>query len=100
MRMHVDVTGSHNPSFRRDGSLAGIRINFPNGGNLPALYGHITVEPGIPRTIDQPATVNHDIEFSHYPSSKLTCSSPYTTGDKTTTTVVFSNRTVITRQQL
>jgi hypothetical protein len=76
VRVHVDIAWSDDPSFGGNRSLPGVRINFANADNLAALYCHVTVEPRIACAIDQPATVNHDIELTHYASRRLVLLKP------------------------
>ena len=67
--VHVDVAGTHNQTFGRNGALAGVGIDLADASDLAVTNSDIGVEPGIARSVDHLPVVNDNIELSHFASS-------------------------------
>src|SRR6266545_3561691 len=63
--MHVDETGRDDATFRRDRARAVFWIDLADARDPTVLDRHVAEKPRIAGAIDNSATVNNDIEFSH-----------------------------------
>src|SRR5512144_2337943 len=63
--MHIDKPRCDNVAFRRDGARRRFRINFTDLRDLAVFDGEIAVKPRISGAVDQPATVNDNVELRH-----------------------------------
>src|ERR1051325_824900 len=77
MRVHIDVAGRNDPSFRGDGASAVIRPDVPDSGDFPVFDRDIAVKPRISGAVDYAPAVNNNIELRHFTSVVHT--SPYIT---------------------
>src|ERR1043166_6157032 len=90
MRMHVDITGGYDSPFSRNRPLAGIRLNLANRRDFSIFDGDIAVKPRITCAVNQPATMDHSIEFGHAASCKVIQPAVYHRGVLRTTRQAFS----------